>query len=150
MTSSIQFYHLLHTPLDRALPKLLEKVVASGNRAVIRVRDAKEAERLCDALWTYDPASFLPHGTAKDGAPSEQPIFLTPLPDNPNNADILILTDGSMAEDTSAFSKILDMFDGQSDDATASARERFRTYKDAGHTLSYFKQKPEGGWEKAA
>ena len=34
-------------------------------------------------------------------------------------------------------------------EAVAAARERWRTYKGAGHDLSYWKQDERGRWEKA-
>lgn len=146
MTTSIQFYHLLHTPLERALPKLLERVLAQGSRALIRTENEARSEALCERLWTFDPNSFLPHGTAKDGRAEEQPVYLTAARDNPNHADILILTDGSTAEDASSFTKVLDMFDGSDDAAVTAARARWAAYKESGHTLIYNKQQPNGGW----
>lgn len=148
MTTSIQFYHLLHTPLERALPKLLERVLSQGSRALVRTGSEAEAEKLCELLWTFDPAGFIPHGTKKDGRENEQPIFLTASHDNPNGADILILTDGSSAEDAASFTKVLDMFDGTDDAAVLSARGRWKSYKDLGVELTYYKQQPSGGWEK--
>ena len=59
--TEIGFYHLTCTPLERALPKLLEKVLASGARAVVRAGSDERVEFLNGALWTYQPASFLPH-----------------------------------------------------------------------------------------
>ncbi len=149
--TSIQFYHLLHTPLERALPKLLEKVLSSGSRALIRTADEARAEWLADQLWTYDPASFLPHGTRKDGDDATaHPIYVTAAEGNPNNADILILTDGSTAEALNGFSKLLDMFDGNNEDTVTAARQRWSHYKSLSLPLAYYKQQPSGGWEKAA
>ena len=31
----------------------------------------------------------------------------------------------------------------------AAARTRWTAYKDAGHAVKYWQQKPEGGWEQA-
>ena len=95
--TKISFYHLLHTPVERALPKLIEKVLESGARAVIRAGSSERAEALSGALWTYDQDSFLPHGTANDGNPDKQPIWITTEDDNPNGAEILIVTDGAAA-----------------------------------------------------
>ncbi|MEK9645835.1 MAG: DNA polymerase III subunit chi, partial [Alphaproteobacteria bacterium] len=95
--TDISFYHLVHTPLERALPKLMEKVLESGARAVVRTGSSERAEAVSGALWTFDPASFLPHGTARDGSPEEQPIWITPDDENPNGANILVLTDGMQA-----------------------------------------------------
>ncbi|NBP72253.1 MAG: DNA polymerase III subunit chi, partial [Alphaproteobacteria bacterium] len=52
MVTEVSFYHLLHTPLDRALPKLIQKVLESGARAVIRTGSAERAEALSSVLWT--------------------------------------------------------------------------------------------------
>ena len=76
--TEISFYHLLHTPLERALPRLMEKVLESGARAVIRTGSAQRAEALSDVLWTFEQNSFLPHGTATDGSPDKQPVWITP------------------------------------------------------------------------
>lgn len=146
MTTSIQFYHLLHTPLERALPTLLERVLAQGSRALVRTGNEARAEQLCELLWTFDPDSFIPHGTAKDGNSAAQPVYLTAARDNPNGADILILTDGSVAEDAATFAKVLDLFDGNDEAAVMGARQRWTGYKEAGHMLAYNKQQPGGGW----
>ena len=63
----IAFYQLRRTPLEKALPKLLEKVLESGRRAVVLAASEERAEALNAALWTYEQGSFLPHGTARDG-----------------------------------------------------------------------------------
>jgi DNA polymerase-3 subunit chi len=91
----VRFYHLTRTPLEKALPDILNKVLARGLRAVVMTGSAERAEALSHALWTYDRTSFLPHGTARDGAPAEQPVWITPDDENPNRADVLILTDGA-------------------------------------------------------
>jgi DNA polymerase-3 subunit chi len=35
----INFYHLTQTPIGKALPRLLEKVVTAGMRAVVLLED---------------------------------------------------------------------------------------------------------------
>jgi DNA polymerase-3 subunit chi len=104
---------------------------------------------LDDALWTYNERSFLPHGTARDGSPEDQPVWLTTEAENPNGATVLVLTDGATG-DVGGWSMVLEMFDGNSDDAVAAARERWKAHKAAGHELTYWKQSDEGKWEKAA
>ncbi len=146
--TDISFYHLVHTPLERALPKLMEKVLESGARAVVRTGSSERAEAVSGALWTYDPASFLPHGTARDGSPEEQPIWITPDDENPNGANILVLTDGMQASGFDGYDRCLEMFDGRDDEAVAAARTRWSKYKADGHTLTYWQQTESGGWEK--
>jgi DNA polymerase-3 subunit chi len=147
--AEIGFYHLLATPLERALPRLLERARAGGYRIVVRAGSAERVEHLNALLWTYDEASFLPHGSARDGNPASQPIWLTDRDDNPNDAGMLILVDGVEAEDLAAFARIADMFDGTSEQAVAAARERWQRAKEAGHSLTYWQQTPSG-WEKKA
>jgi DNA polymerase-3 subunit chi len=148
--TEIGFYHLTRSPLERALPRLLEKVLGAGLRAVVRAGSAERVEFLNAALWTYEPASFLPHGTAREGDASWQPIWLTEGEDNPNEAEVLVLTDGVTATDVSAFERCLEMFDGRDQQAVEAARERWRAYNDAGHALTYWQQTSRGGWEQKA
>ena len=147
--AEIGFYHLLATPLERALPRLLERARTAGFRLVVRAASAERVEHLNALLWTYDDASFLAHGAARDGNARSQPIWLTDRAENPNEASLLILVDGVEAEDIGAFSRIADMFDGNDAEAVAAARERWRRAKAAGHTLTYWQQTP-AGWEKKA
>jgi DNA polymerase-3 subunit chi len=146
--TEVSFYHLLHTPLDRALPKLIQKVLESGARAVIRTGSAERAEALSSVLWTFDQNSFLPHGTARDGNADRQPVWITPNDENPNGADILVLTDGATAGEITAWRRCLEMFDGRDDAAVAEARRRWSDYKAADHVLTYWQQTERGGWEK--
>ena len=119
--TEIGFYHLTRTPLERALPKLLEKVLGAGKRAVVRVGSDERVAFLNGALWTYDSASFLPHGTAKEGEALDQPIWLTADEENPNGAQILVLTDGAEAADVDAFERCLEMFDGREQQAVEAS-----------------------------
>ena len=147
--AEIGFYHLLSTPLERALPRLLERARGQGHRIVVRAASAERVEHLNALLWTYDEASFLAHGSARDGSPTEQPIWLSDRPANPNGATILFLVDGVEAEDAAAFARCIDMFDGNDAAAVEAARGRWRRAKEAGHSLTYWQQ-TEKGWEKKA
>jgi len=145
--AEIGFYHLLATPLERALPRLLEQARTRGYRIVVRAASAERAEHLSALLWTYDEASFLPHGTARDGSPAGQPIWLSDRPENPNGAAMLVLVDGVEALDLGEFERCADLFDGNDAAAVESARERWRRAAAAGHALTYWQQTAKG-WEK--
>lgn len=146
--SEIRFYHLRTTALERALPQLLEKILARGDRAVVMAGSRERVAALDDALWTYDDRAFLPHGTARDGFAEEQPVWLTTEVENPNGAKVLVLADGA-ATDVGNWPMVLEIFDGNSDEAVAAARERWKAHKAAGHDLTYWKQDDQGKWEKA-
>src|SRR5271155_1199921 len=97
--AEIGFYPLLSMSLERALPKLLERARANGHRVVVRAASPERVEHLNAALWTYEEAAFLPHGSARDGNPALQPIWLTHQNENPNGASMIVLVDGLEAED---------------------------------------------------
>jgi DNA polymerase-3 subunit chi len=145
--AEIGFYHLLATPLERALPRLLERARSGGYRIVVRAASAERIEHLSALLWTYDEASFLAHGSAKDGSAAHQPIWLSEREESPNGATMLVLVDGVEAADLASFTRIADLFDGSDPAAVERARERWRRAAAQGHTLTYWQQ-TETGWEK--
>ncbi|MEK9670959.1 MAG: DNA polymerase III subunit chi [Rhodospirillaceae bacterium] len=146
--TDIAFYHLERSPLEQALPKLLEKTLEAGKRALVMVSSEERAEGLAQALWTYDAGSWLPHGTQKDGNPEDQPVWITTEPDNPNKATFLFLADGATHDWVDSYERAFELFDGHDDDAVKAARGRWKAYKDAGHVLTYWQQSSAGKWEK--
>lgn len=146
--TEIGFYQLTTSPLERALPKLLEKILELNKRAVILCGSEERLEFLNSALWTLGKASFLPHGTEKEGFPDDQPIWLTVKDECPNGASFLIQTDGAESPSLDTYERCLDLFDGSDEDATLTARKRWKTYQDQGHKMTYWTQTPKGTWEK--
>ena len=145
--AEIGFYHLLTTPLERALPRLLERACAQGHRIVIRAASSERVEHLNALLWTYDDTSFLPHGSVREGNPQSQPIWLSDQAENPNEASMLVLVDGLDAKDLSSFARCADLFDGNDPAAVEAARQRWRQAQADGHILTYWQQTATG-WEK--
>ena len=148
--TEIGFYHLTTSPLERALPRLLEKTVEVRKRAVVLCASDERLDFLNGTLWTLGKASFIPHGSAKKGFPEDQPIWLTTVDENPNGAQFLILTDGAESPSLASYERCLDLFDGNDEEAILSARDRWKKYKDEGHTVTYWKQTESGAWEKGA
>lgn len=144
--AEVGFYHLTGTTLDRALPRLLERAIAGGDRVVVVAGSQERVDYLDALLWTYDEASFLPHGSARDGNADRQPIWLADSDDNPNGAAIVMFVDGARG-DLNRYRRCLDIFDGNDAAAVAAARQRWSEAKAAGHALTYWQQ-TERGWEK--
>ena len=91
MHAEIGFYHLTRSTLAQALPQLLVRTLAAGQRALV-LGPAAGLEALSAALWAQ-PA-WLPHGTAADGDPDLQPIWLSAEPEPLNGARFLFLVEG--------------------------------------------------------
>lgn len=147
--TEIRFYHLTRKTLEQALPEMLEKTLERGWKAVVMTGSPERAEALTQHLWTYNPNGFLPHGNAKDGNAAMQPVWLTPLDERPNDASVLFLTDGAESAHVADYVRVCEVFDGNIDEAVASARRRWATYKTSGHELSYWQQ-GDKGWTNQA
>ena len=147
--TEFRFHHLERLRVDQALPHLLERAYEGGRRIVVRVPSDEIVAALNDRMWTYDDASFLPHGAARDGDPASQPIFLTALAENPNRATVLVMLPGAEASpEDRAFEEIVFLFDGRDERAVAEARARWKSLRDEGRTLSYWRE-GDDGWERA-
>lgn len=148
--TDIRFYHLQKQSLDQALPMILEKAYQGEHKILVRLADAKEVERMNALLWTYNPAKFLPHGSKKDGHAESQPIWLTDKEENPNKANVLILTQGILTDAVEKYDLCCEMLDGRDEAAVKDARARWKKYKEDGHDVAYWYQSETGGWEKKA
>lgn len=146
----VDFYHLQKWPLERALPQILSKVRQAGHRAIVLAGSEDRVEVLSNALWIHDSNSWLANGTVKDGHASDQPIWLTSQPENPNGANVLVVTDSMAVDDLTAYDRCLDMFDGNDPEAVSAARDRWQKTRSAGHELHYWQQTEKGGWEEKA
>ena len=148
--SEVRFHHLERRRVDQALPGLLELAMQEGRRVVVRASSDEMVAALNERLWTYDDASFLPHGAAGDGDPMTQPILLTSEADNPNAATMLVRLSGAEASPADdVFDLIILMVDGRDEAALAQARGEWRRLKDQERAISYWRETDEGGWERA-
>ena len=148
--TDVNFYQLATKPLDAVLPRLLEKAVAAGYRVVVRAVDPAVLARLDAALWTYDAASFLPH--AVDGPfAAAQPILLTSGEGAANAADLLVVVDGVVPGDLTAYRRALYLFDGGDEAALGLARRHWKAIRELDDvTPVYWRENDRGAWEKAA
>lgn len=148
--TEVLFYHLERQPLERVLPSLLQRTLERGWRAVIQVASAERLEALDAHLWTYADESFLPHGTAKEGAPERQPILLTLAETNDNGAGVRFLLDGADMEAYAGYARIVVIFDGRDEDALTTARAQWQRVRAQGCKATYWRQSDAGRWEQKA
>ncbi len=143
--TEIGFYHLTRTGPDAALPALLGRTLAAGERALVRVGSEERVAALDAALWACATPDWLPHGTARTGHAALQPIWITAMDENPNGAGFLFRLDGT--DHPGDWRRIFDLFDGTDAAAVEAARARWSAAKAAGHSLAYWQQ-GEAGWVK--
>jgi DNA polymerase-3 subunit chi len=149
--TEILFYHLQGQPLERVLPTLLEKSLERGWRVVVQAASEERVEAIDAHLWTFRDDSFLPHGTHKQAEAAEQPILITVNDDNPNGAQVRFLIDGApVPADASPYQRIVLLFDGDDEDAVASARTRWVEAREKGLDATYWQPDAQGRWVKKA
>lgn len=153
--TEVMFYHLMHAPLERALPQLIEKTLERNWRAVVQTANSERIDMLDDLLWTWKDDSFLAHGKAGDKDAAVQPVVLASDDANPNKAHVRFFVDGVdmqpvLLTQPESYERAVLMFDGNDDEQLAAARVQWKALKDAGHPLQYWQQRENGGWEKKA
>ncbi len=146
----VDFYHLQKAPLEHVLPKLCEKAYATGKRIKILLGNEERVEFINSLLWTYAEDSFLPHGSKKDGFVESQPIFISTSEENENQAHLLILADGATPslDVLSQYERILNIFDGNDENALNRARAYWKEIKTLNGELHYWQQNERGAFEQ--
>ena len=150
--AEVLFYHLSASPLEAALPDMLERSLERGWRVVVRCGSEAGMAGLDAMLWTFRDDAFLPHGTAAAGNAGRQPIYLTLGQENPNSAGVLMLVDGARATpaEMAGFERTCLIFDGGDERAVEAARADWRAVKAAALPAKYWAQE-RGRWvQKAA
>ena len=144
----VGFYHMEQDGWEAVLPALLEKTLKSGMRAVVWMDSEERVESVNRMLWTYRPESFLPHGSARDGFPERQPVFLTAREENPNQAQVLVLAGFYETDKIKDFQRVMVMVDGRDRESVEKSRTLWKACQE-GHERAYFR-KTADGWEKKA
>jgi DNA polymerase-3 subunit chi len=150
MTETL-FYHLERRSLEDILPGLVEKSLSRGWRAAIKTDSSERSDALDTLLWTYDDQSFLAHAQLGDGEPGEQPVLITVEEGNPNSAQIVFYVGGAMPSDweqLNDLARVVLLFDGRDEAALANARSAWKEARGAGHDVTYWKETPNGKFEK--
>ncbi len=143
--TEVGFYHLTRSALAEALPQLLTRTLAAGQRALVLSCDVTALYALSTALWAHE--SWLPHGTVNDGDPDLQPIWLSTQPEPLNSARYLFLIEGGESDRIKDYDRVFDLFDGNNPRAVDAARTRWKTGLRAGQTMTYWQQ-TNTGWQK--
>ena len=150
MTETL-FYHLERRSLEDVLPGLVGKSLERGWRAAIKTDSSERSDALDTLLWTYDDQSFLAHAQLGDGDAAEQPVLITVEEGNPNSAQIVFYVGGAMPSDweqLNDLARVVLLFDGRDEAALANARGAWKDARGAGHDVTYWKETPNGKFEK--
>jgi DNA polymerase III subunit chi len=147
--TEVLFYHLQDMTLESVLPPLLEKSLERGWRVVVQSTSQERADALDAHLWTYRDESFLPHVTWRASDAHDHPIVLAVEEGNPNRANVRFLVDSApLPGDTSAYDRIVLVFNGDDGEALAAARGAWTDCKARGFEVTYWQADERGRWQR--
>ncbi len=116
----------------RVAVRLVDKAVQQGHRVFINAADESQARQLDDLLWSYRPASFLPHGLC--GTEHSQKIAIGWGQEPGDHDDLLINLKLSVPEFFSRFRRVAEVVT-QDTASLEVLRESWRFYKSRGYQL---------------
>jgi DNA polymerase-3 subunit chi len=149
--TEILFYHLQGQKLEGVLTPLLEKSLERGWKVVVQGATEERIDALDAHLWTYSDDGFLPHGTWREPDAAAQPVLLALDERNPNEASVRFLIEGAaVPDDAASYARLVLVFDGDDDDAVATARAQWTDAKAKGFTATYWQPDEQGRWVKKA
>lgn len=147
---AVFFYHLTRSPLEAALPLLLDRAMGAGWRVAVRTCDAARADWLDARLWLGPEDGFLPHGVAGGRHDRAQPVLLTTA-GLPEGVACLMVVDGAevAVAECQAAERVCILFDGNDPAAVQVARGQWKTLTAAGLPAQYWSEE-SGRWAKKA
>ena len=149
---NIGFYQLQSAEATGAvLARLLQKS-RDAEKTIRVVAPEVMLASLSQAIWSEPADSWLPHGVKgrDDDARDSCPIWLSD--DDATHAEFhFYLGDKTPAPEilvNQDIERLFILFDGKDAAQLTAARESWRAWKEAGHTLTYFAQDASGAWVK--
>ncbi len=116
----------------RVAARLVDKAFQRGHRVFINATDEAQATELNELLWSFRPASFLPHGLHGQEHSETIAIGWGQEPDNHN--DLLINLQLGIPSFFSRFARVAEVVT-QEPDSLAALRKSWTFYKERGYQL---------------
>lgn len=137
--TEVHFYTGLADKIHTACG-LVGKAVQRGKRVVVFSSDAPTLTRFDQALWSFDPLSFVPHVSADDPLADQTPVLLlaqAPADDQalPHH-EVLVNLDSALPKFFSRFDYLMELV-GETEYESAAGRERWKFYKERGYTVQH-------------
>jgi DNA polymerase-3 subunit chi len=112
--------------------RLVDKAFQHGHRIFINAVDEAQASELDELLWSFRPASFLPHGLL--GQEHSEAIAIGWGQEPENHNDLLINLRLEIPPFFSRFQRVAEVVT-QEPDSLAALRNSWRFYKERGYQL---------------
>lgn len=145
----VVFYALYSTPVDKAIPTLLQKIYDSSLKVHILCQDDEQLQTLDDSIWTFTPLAFLPHASVLTSThfPNKNPIWLSMDTTFINSPDIMISTVPIFLEKLENIKKIIFFYD-MNFDSKNQFENMQKSYIQKKYNVILWIQNAKGGWDK--
>ena len=119
----------------RVAARLVDKAFQRGHRVFINATDEAQASELNELLWSFRPASFLPHGL--HGQEHSETIAIGWGQEPNNHNDLLINLQLEIPSFFSRFARVAEVVT-QEPDSLAALRKSWTFYKERGYQLEKY------------
>ena len=126
--TTVEFVNLKQAgaQLNLACARLAAFHYENGRRVLILAGDQAQAQEIDRLLWTFDPASFVPHALAGGPDQDREPVLIVQSPDNLNQAQVLILAASLDQPPLSGFARVILFVPAAQGPALEKSRELYR------------------------
>ncbi|WP_085318346.1 DNA polymerase III subunit chi [Derxia lacustris] len=139
--TEVHFYTGVADPVRYAC-ELIRRGVAKGRRVVVHEPDRDRLARFDQALWSFDPLSFVPHVALGDPLAERTPVLLTARGDAESAAvphhEVLVNLGGE-PRFFARFEFLMEVV-GRDPAEAEAGRRRWKFYKDRGYPLTHHPQ----------
>jgi DNA polymerase-3 subunit chi len=98
--------------VEQVVPSIAARVLEGGGRLLVVARETDRLQRISQALWSADEASYLAHDFEDQPLPEVQPILLAGSAAKAvNGARFIALVDGEWRDDALTFDRTFHFFD---------------------------------------
>jgi DNA polymerase-3 subunit chi len=131
--TAIDFYTHV-SDRHQVVTRLVAKAFAQHGHVRVLTENAAATDALERLLWTQPALSFLPHCRVGDRLAAETPIWVDDVLEHPGPARVLINLHAAPPPFFARFERLAEIV-GIDDADTASARMRYRYYRERGYEL---------------
>lgn len=132
--TSIDFYFNADDRLSVAC-RLAAKAMTQNRRLLVFAPDADLAGRLDRLLWTTPATGFIPHCRADDQLSPETPVLIAGEAVQPPGCEVILNLAADCPPHFERFERLLEVVTREDADR-ASARSRYRFYKERGYLIT--------------
>jgi len=146
--SEVYFYHLTHTRLEVALPKILERALSAEWSVELRIGIERDEETISDAIWKGPDESFLPNCLEDSDKLQDHPIVLSKSSLSEVRDCLIVIDQVNLKEnEVKKFKRVCLLFDAKNEVELTNARKTWKSLSNAGVNTVYWAE-DQGTWKR--